>query len=213
MFRKFSIVDRLVAEVDHFVKILTQPAAHPTRNSPAEGLAEPLLTNKQQAHVAGLIRVDHTGEICAQALYRGQGFVAKDETTRAHLYQAADEEYDHLSWCEGRLNDLMAKKSLLNPLWYLNSFMIGATAGMISDKISYGFVIETENQVMKHLESHLMQLPQQDEKSRVILEQMHKDEAEHADHAQSAGGVKLPVWAKLLMKAQSKVMTTVAYRI
>ncbi|WP_440994391.1 2-polyprenyl-3-methyl-6-methoxy-1,4-benzoquinone monooxygenase [Cysteiniphilum litorale] len=210
---RHSFLDQCLGELQHFVKSVVLPAKNPMSVTPAHDMNEPELDATESKHVAGLMRVDHTGEICAQALYRGQAFVAKEHETRTHLHHAAEEEYNHLSWCETRLNDLDAKKSLLNPLWYVGSFSIGAVAGLISDKVSYGFVIETEKQVMRHLEAHLNELPAQDEKSRVILMQMYKDEQSHADEAALAGGVEFPLWAKLIMKAQSKVMTTLAYRI
>lgn len=211
--RRYSFLDQCLGELQHFVKSVVLTAKNPIMQTPAHEVDESTLSAKESKHVAGLMRVDHTGEICAQALYRGQAFVAKSIETKARLHHAAEEEYNHLSWCEGRLEDLDARKSLLNPLWYIGSFAIGATAGLISDKISYGFVIETEKQVMRHLEAHLSELPVQDEKSRVILTQMYKDEKEHADKAKLAGGAEFPLWAKLVMKAQSKVMTSLAYRI
>lgn len=212
-FRQYSVLDRILTEADHFVKSVVRPVQSTTRTSPAEGVDEAKLSEEETRHVAGLMRVDHTGEICAQALYRGQAVVAKGEATRAHLHHAADEEYDHLGWCETRLEQLGANKSVFNPLWYCGSFTIGAVAGMISDKVSYGFVVETEKQVMVHLEEHLQQLPQHDKKSKAILQQMKLDEQMHADSAKAAGGIELPIWVKLIMKAQSKVMTTVAYRM
>lgn len=158
------------------------------------------------------MRVDYTGEICAQGLYRGQASVAKSAQTKEHLYHAANEEYDHLAWCAERLEELGAKPSLLNPFWYWASFGIGATAGSISDSLSYGFVVETEKQVMKHLDSHLKNLPVNDNRSREILKQMYLDESDHAIEAEKAGGKKLPKPVKAIMKLQSKVMTTLAYR-
>ncbi|MFZ9034666.1 MAG: 2-polyprenyl-3-methyl-6-methoxy-1,4-benzoquinone monooxygenase [Francisellaceae bacterium] len=213
MFRRFSLIDRLTVEVDHFIRSVYVPARHANRPSPAETVSDCVFDDEKKNHVAGLMRVDHTGEICAQALYRGQAVVAKTQLTKTQLQQAAEEEYDHLSWCQQRLDELSASTSRLNPFWYLASFTIGATAGMISDKLSYGFVVETERQVMRHLDKHLSELPENDEKSRVILTQMYKDEAEHAVNAKLAGGVELPFVIRLMMKAQSKVMTTVAYRM
>ena len=212
-FRKLSFIDQCLSEIDHFLHSVILPATSSARPSPAESFEEADLSEKEARHVRGLMRVDHTGEICAQALYRGQAFVAKDMKTKVHLYQAASEEYDHLAWCEARLNALSAKKSLLNPLWYLGSFTIGAAAGCISDKISYGFVMETEKQVMRHLESHLRELPIQDRKSRAVLAQMYEDEKSHATQAECAGGIKLPLALRGIMKLQSKVMTTLVYRV
>ena len=211
--RRHSFLDQCLGELQHFVKSVVLPAKTPMSATPALDMNEPELDATESKHVAGLMRVDHTGEICAQALYRGQAFVAKEHETRTHLHHAAEEEYNHLSWCETRLEELDAKKSLLNPLWYIGSFSIGAVAGLISDKVSYGFVIETEKQVMRHLETHLNELPAADEKSRAILMQMYKDEQSHADQAALAGGMEFPLWAKLIMKTQSKIMTSLAYRI
>lgn len=209
--RKLSFLDRVVEELDSYAKF-TKTSLNPNRKSPSEEIIDGKLTNAEKKHAAGLMRVDYTGEICAQGLYRGQASVAKSAETKAHLYHAADEEYDHLAWCGERLQELDAKPSLLNPFWYWASFGIGATAGSISDSLSYGFVIETEKQVMKHLDSHLKSLPINDNRSREILKQMYIDESEHAVAAEKAGGKKLPKPVKAFMKLQSKVMTTLAYR-
>lgn len=209
--RKLSFLDRIVEEVDTYTKF-TKATHTPNRESPSKGLSNNPLNDDEKKHAAGLMRVDYTGEICAQGLYRGQASVAKSAQTKAHLYMAADEEYDHLSWCGGRLRELDAKPSVLNPFWYWASYGIGATAGSISDSLSYGFVVETEKQVMKHLESHLVDLPASDNRSRAILTQMRHDEEEHAIEAEKAGGKKLPAPVRLVMKLQSKVMTTLAYR-
>lgn len=214
MARQLSLLDRIITEVDHAVKTILTSASHPTRQSPAKDIVQQEALNETEAKQStGYMRVDHTGEICAQALYRGQALVAKSEDTRTHLLQAADEEHDHLAWCQERLTELESRQSLLNPFWYLGSFAIGATAGLISDKVSYGFVMETEHQVMKHLDSHLKSLPANDTKSRAILQQMYIDEAEHAVSAEKQGGAKLPFPIKIIMKAQSKVMTTTAYHL
>ena len=209
--RKLSFLDRIVEELDSYAKFTKLPLK-PNRESPSKTVVDGKLTDDEKKHSAGLMRVDYTGEICAQGLYRGQASVAKSPETKAHLYHAADEEYDHLAWCGERLEELDAKPSLLNPFWYWASFGIGATAGSISDSLSYGFVIETEKQVMKHLDSHLKSLPVNDTRSRAILKQMYIDESEHAVEAEKAGGEKLPKPVKVIMKLQSKVMTTLAYR-
>ena len=209
--RKLSFLDRVVEEFDTYTKF-TKTSLNPTRKSPSHGLDECKFEPGEEKHVAGLMRVDYTGEICAQGLYRGQASVAKSTKTKEHLYHAADEEYYHLAWCGERLGELDAKPSLLNPFWYWASFGIGATAGSISDSLSYGFVVETEKQVMKHLEEHLEQLPKGDNRSREILKQMRIDEEEHAIEAEKAGGKKLPKPVRLVMKLQSKIMTTLAYR-
>lgn len=209
--RRLSFLDRVLEEIDTYVK-LTKTPLHPSKDSPSLAIADGDMSENDKKHSAGLMRVDYTGEVCAQALYRGQAVVAKSEQTKAHLYHAADEEYNHLAWCDSRLNELDSKPSLLNPFWYWSSFGIGAVAGSISDKLSYGFVIETEKQVMKHLDSHLKSLPVNDNRSREILKQMYIDEAEHAVEAEKAGGVNLPFPIKIVMKFQSKVMTTLAYK-
>ena len=212
MLRRYSFLDKIIAEVDAFVGVMRKEQ-HASITSPAKEIQENELTSNEQKHVSGLMRVDHTGEVCAQALYRGQAMVAKDVQTQMHLYHAAEEEQDHLAWCQERLDQLDASPSLLNPLWYLGSFAIGATAGLISDKISYGFVVETEKQVMNHLDHHLKTLPPHDKRSQAILQQMYMDELKHANEAKIAGGVDLPLPIRLIMKVQSKVMTTIAYRI
>ncbi|MEY8702540.1 2-polyprenyl-3-methyl-6-methoxy-1,4-benzoquinone monooxygenase [Francisella philomiragia] len=209
--RKLSFLDRVVEEIDSYARFTKQPL-NPNRKSPSGDTIDGQLSDNDKKHAAGLMRVDYTGEICAQGLYRGQASVAKSAQTKEHLYHAADEEYDHLAWCAERLEELGAKPSLLNPFWYWASFGIGATAGSISDSLSYGFVVETEKQVMKHLDSHLKNLPVNDNRSREILKQMYLDESDHAIEAQKAGGKKLPKPVKVIMKLQSKVMTTLAYR-
>ncbi|WP_150467352.1 2-polyprenyl-3-methyl-6-methoxy-1,4-benzoquinone monooxygenase [Francisella sp. SYW-9] len=209
--RKLSFLDRVIEEIDSYARFTKAPL-NPNRKSPSSNTVDGKLSNDEKKHAAGLMRVDYTGEICAQGLYRGQASVAKSAETKEHLYHAADEEYDHLAWCGERLQELDAKPSLLNPFWYWASFGIGATAGSISDSLSYGFVIETEKQVMKHLDSHLKSLPVNDNRSREILKQMYIDESEHAIEAEKAGGKKLPKPVKVVMKLQSKVMTTLAYR-
>ncbi|AIT08608.1 2-octaprenyl-3-methyl-6-methoxy-1,4-benzoquinol hydroxylase [Candidatus Francisella endociliophora] len=209
--RKLSFLDRIVDEFDSYARFTKVPL-NPNRKSPSKGVTDGELTISEKKHAAGLMRVDYTGEICAQGLYRGQASVAKSIETKEHLYHAADEEYDHLAWCGERLEELEAKPSLLNPFWYWASFGIGATAGSINDSLSYGFVIETEKQVMKHLDSHLKSLPINDNRSREILKQMYIDESEHAVEAEKAGGKKLSKPVKVIMKLQSKVMTTLAYR-
>jgi ubiquinone biosynthesis monooxygenase Coq7 len=159
------------------------------------------------------MRINHTGEVCAQALYNGQALTARNPATEAALREASQEETEHLAWCEKRIHELGSHKSLLNPLWYTGSFAIGALAGALGDKWNLGFLAETEHQVGKHIEDHLQRLPQQDEKSRAILEQMKVDEAKHATTALHYGGAELPLPVKLAMKLTSKVMTRTAYWI
>ena len=210
--RRLSFLDKIVDEIDTYAR-LKNHIDEPTRKSPSKNFENGVMTEDDIKHSAGLMRVDHTGEICAQGLYRGQASVAKTAKTKDHLYHAADEEYDHLKWCGERLEELDAKQSLLNPFWYWASFGIGATAGSISDSLSYGFVIETEKQVMNHLDEHLKTLPVNDNRSREILKQMYIDESEHAVEAEKAGGKKLSFVTRGVMKLQSKVMTTLAYRL
>ena len=208
--RKFSMLDRCLMGIDQAVQtIFSKPAS--TRAHPAKGIEQPALDEKQRQHVAGLIRVDHAGEVCAQALYQGQALSAKDPKVQAKMHQSAEEENDHLAWCWERLEELGSHTSHLNPLFYGGSFMIGAVAGLIGDKWSLGFVAETEAQVVKHLEAHIQQLPKQDSKSRAILEQMRADEAHHATTAIEAGGADLPKPVQSLMNMVSKAMTQTAY--
>jgi ubiquinone biosynthesis monooxygenase Coq7 len=159
------------------------------------------------------MRVNHAGEVCAQALYQGQALTARQDDTRRQMAQAAEEENDHLLWCRHRIHELGGHTSLLNPLWYSGSLAIGAVTGLLGDKWSLGFLAETEQQVVRHLEGHLQRLPENDEKSRAILEQMKTDEGEHRMTALNAGGVELPDPVKRLMTLASRVMTTTAYRI
>jgi ubiquinone biosynthesis monooxygenase Coq7 len=159
------------------------------------------------------MRINHTGEVCAQALYDGQAALARDEDTRRHLQHAADEETDHLAWCAQRLRELDSRPSLLNPLWYAGSYAIGAAAALVGDKVSLGFVVETERQVEAHLEDHLQRLPPQDERSRSILARMQADEVRHADNAKARGGIDLPFPIPGLMHLSSLVMKGVAYRL
>lgn len=210
--RKLSFLDRVVEELDCYKKF-TKATVASVRQSPSFKIESKYLLNQDEIkHSEGLMRVDYTGEICAQGLYRGQASVAKSAETKVHLYHAAEEEYDHLSWCGERLEELGAKPSFLNPFWYWASFGIGATAGSISDSLSYSFVVETEKQVMRHLDEHLENLPINDKRSREILKQMRIDEEEHAKEAEKAGGKKLPAPIRVIMRLQSKVMTTLAYR-
>ncbi|HKU78999.1 MAG TPA: 2-polyprenyl-3-methyl-6-methoxy-1,4-benzoquinone monooxygenase [Rhodanobacteraceae bacterium] len=188
-------------------------AAVAARPSPGETLPLPELDAGERRHAAGLMRVNHTGEVCAQALYDGQAAFARDPATRAHLETAAAEETDHLAWCAGRLQELDNRPSLFNPLWYAGSFAIGAAAALAGDRWSLGFVVETERQVEAHLGEHLQRLPPSDLRSRAILEAMQVDEARHADNALARGGRKLPSPVPLLMRGASAVMKAVAYRL
>lgn len=214
--RAHTVIDKLLIEFDHALRTVAAPAPQPNRRSPAVELTEQPtgeLTEQEAKHAAGLMRVNHSGEVCAQALYRGQALTAKLPEVRAEMEVAADEEIDHLAWCEERINRLGSHTSVLNPLWYSLSFGIGAGAGLISDRLSLGFVAATEDQVCKHLESHLQQLPEQDSESRAVVEQMLVDEAKHSHSALEAGGIAFPGPVKAVMTAVSKAMTKSSYRL
>ncbi len=183
------------------------------RPSPGDVQPSPQLDEMQRRRAASLMRVNHTGEVCAQALYDGQAALARDPATRAHLERAASEETDHLAWCAQRLRELDDHPSLLNPLWYAGSFAIGALAAAIGDRVSLGFVVETERQVEAHLHEHLQRLPETDARSRAILETMQAEEAQHARNALQRGGMELPRPIPMLMRFASGVMKAVAYRV
>lgn len=211
--RQLSGLDRLLLQADRALRTLSPGSPCHERPSPAKSADEADLSDAERRHAAGLMRVNHSGEVCAQALYQGQALTAKLPQVRAEMEHAADEEIDHLAWCEQRLQELDSRPSLLNPLWYGLSFGIGATAGKISDKVSLGFVAATEEQVCKHLENHLQKLPAQDDKSRAVVEQMLVDEAKHQHAALDAGGARFPRPVKGLMTLVSKAMTSVSYRL
>jgi 3-demethoxyubiquinol 3-hydroxylase len=204
-------LDALISTADKALRSVFAPA-QAGRPSPATGPA-PELTPAQRRESGALMRVNHTGEVAAQALYHGQAFVARNENTRDMLLRAAREETDHLAWCETRLSELQSRPSLLNPLWYAGSFAIGALAATFGDRVSLGFVAETERQVEGHLNVHLTRLPPEDFRSRAILEQMRTDEISHGAAARSAGGAQLPAPVSVLMKHTSRVMTHTAYWI
>lgn len=208
-----SFLDKAVLQFDRALQTLVPHAAKANRSSPADKLEEAELDQSERKHSSGLMRINHTGEVCAQALYAGQATTAKLATVRQEMEHAADEEIDHLVWCEQRLYDLGSKPSILNPLFYGASFMIGAGAGLISDKLSLGFVAATEDQVCIHLQKHMATLPTQDEKSKAVLAQMHIDEAQHKAMALDAGGYQFPQPIMAIMTQVSKVMTTTTYRI
>jgi len=200
-------------QADAALRTLLPFSGQPSRPSPAVLKNDSELTESETRHVAGLMRINHTGEVCAQALYQGQALTARLPQVRQAMEQAADEEVDHLAWCEQRIRQLGSHTSVLNPLFYGLSFGIGASAGLISDRISLGFVAATEDQVCKHLDEHLGQLPAGDDKSRAILEQMREDEAQHSTAAIEAGGLRFPAPIKFGMSLMSKVMTKATYRI
>jgi len=213
MERNYSTLDRIIASIDDALRISTGEAPAPQRGNPAGDLAAVDLDEEQRRHVAGLMRINHSGEICAQALYAGQAATARNDATREAMQSAADEEIDHLSWCEDRLQELDSRPSLLNPLWYAGSFAIGAAAGIAGDDWSLGFVKETENQVEAHLQDHLERLPEGDARSQAILDQMKVDEARHAEMAEEAGARALPEPIRRAMALTAGLMKTLAYRL
>lgn len=205
-----NFLDSLIVQMDLGLRTLfANPVAH--RLNPAENQPQTKLSESESKHSAGLMRINHVGEVCAQALYAGQALTGRQEEVRQKMREAADEEVDHLAWCAERIHELDSHTSYLNPLWFAGSFALGVTAGIIGDRWSLGFVAETENQVVGHLDSHLEKLPSSDRKSRAIVSQMRKDEAKHAAAASAAGGKDLPSLIKFAMTAMSKVMTSVAY--
>ncbi|GAB3348276.1 2-polyprenyl-3-methyl-6-methoxy-1,4-benzoquinone monooxygenase [Lysobacter tyrosinilyticus] len=210
--RALSPIDRLLIDAQNALDtVFGAPPAQ--RANPATGEAEIVLDDAERRHAAGLMRINHVGEVCAQALYVGQAAVARDEATRAHLLEAAQEETDHLAWCAQRLDELDSRPSLLNPIWYAGSYAIGALAGLRGDGWNLGFVVETERQVEAHLDEHLQTLPAADARSRAILEVMKADEARHADDAQAQGARVLPPPVPTLMAMASNLMKTIAYRV
>lgn len=211
--RQLSLLDKLLDQIDSGLRTSFGSAPAPNRVSPAQAMEEPELTEEQRQHAIGLMRVNHAGEICAQALYQGQALTAKLPHVGEQMRESAAEEIDHLAWCEQRIHQLGGKTSALNPVWYTMSFTLGAGAGLISDKLSLGFVAATEDQVCNHLEKHLQQLPEDDTKSRSIVEQMLVDEAQHAESALAAGGHKFPKPVKALMTLISSAMTKSSYKI
>ena len=210
--RTLTPLDRLLDDAQRALEtVLGAPTAE--RGNPAAGVPEVALDDDDRRHAAGLMRINHVGEVCAQALYCGQAAVARDEATRTHLLHAAQEETDHLAWCADRLRELDSRPSLLNPLWYAGSYAIGALAGLRGDGWNLGFVVETEHQVEAHIDEHLQSLPAADARSRAILRTMKADEARHAAAAEQAGARILPQPVPTLMALASKVMKSIAYRI
>ena len=210
--RVLSPLDRLIATVDQAARTVLTPSAS-SRPYPAEGLPETVQSEPDRKHVAALMRVNHAGEVAAQALYQGQALVAGQQTTRKALLDAGREETDHLAWCSRRITELGGRVSVLSPLWYAGSFTIGAIAALASDRASLGFVAETERQVVDHLQSHLQALPEGDQRTKAILEQMSDDEARHGRDAIMAGGIVLPRVARGIMRLTAKLMTRTAYWI
>lgn len=211
-FRRHALIDRCLDVLDNARTLDVRPG-DTTRPNPAADLVSEAPSTRDLALVAGLMRINHTGEVCAQALYLGQAAVADSPDTRRHLLQAASEEHDHLVWCAARLDELGARTSLLNPFWYGASFLIGAGAALFGDRVSLGFVVETERQVEAHLDDHLERLPLADARSRAILETMQREEVEHGQHALDRGAVELPTPIRRAMGVCADVMRFVVYRI
>ena len=208
-----SPLDRLICNFDQALKTLVPDSRTASRPSPAEGRSESELEEAERRHVAGLMRINHTGEVCAQALYQGQALTAGLPEVRDSMDQAAREEEDHLCWCEQRLRELDSRPSVLNPLWYGMSLGLGSLAGLAGDRWSLGFVAETEDQVCRHLDDHLQKLPEQDQKSRAILEQMREDEGRHAGNARAAGAAPLPEPVRQAMGLMASIMKKATYRL
>lgn len=213
--RQLSPLDRLLVELERALRTSCASAAQSAvRANPSAAVAgDDDLSTAERTLSGRLMRVNHAGEVAAQALYRGQAVTASDDAVRESMAQSASEEVDHLAWCEERLRELDSRASRLDPLWYAGSFAIGAAAGLAGDKFSLGFIAETERQVAAHLDRHLQKLPTGDHKSRAILEQMKSDEIRHGDKASRAGGTPLPLPVRALMQLTSKVMTETAYWI
>ncbi|GAB1264503.1 2-polyprenyl-3-methyl-6-methoxy-1,4-benzoquinone monooxygenase [Aurantivibrio infirmus] len=211
--RHKSFLDRVILEVDHALKTIAPQTRNNSRPTPTPIESSQPLDDCETNHSAGLMRVNHTGEVCAQALYQGQALTASLPDVREEMKLAAEEEIDHLAWCENRLTELNSSPSVLNPFWYSSSFVLGAMAGLISDKVSLGFVAATEEQVCEHLEGHLQSLPEKDLKSRTIVTQMLEDERKHGHSALAAGGIEFPKPIKSAMTLVSKVMTTISYKV
>ncbi|MFT4920577.1 MAG: ubiquinone biosynthesis monooxygenase Coq7 [Zhongshania aliphaticivorans] len=213
MTREYSLLDRAIMSADRSLKTLVRGSATAKRSNPSHALNTSQGEEQQRRHASGLMRINHTGEVCAQALYQGQALTAKNAAVKIAMEQAANEEIDHLAWCEQRLQELGSHTSHLNPLFYIASFAIGAGAGAISDRISLGFVAATEDQVCAHLREHLKTLPEDDLKSRAIITQMLEDEAAHATMAIDAGGHVFPAPVKKAMSLMAKVMTGSTYYV
>jgi ubiquinone biosynthesis monooxygenase Coq7 len=211
--RQLSKLDRLLAGANNALRTVAAPAGQAARKNPCTRIDDFDLAPAERRHSAGLMRVNHAGEVAAQGLYQGHATVARDRGVEAQMQHAADEEFDHLAWCEQRIAELGEKRSILTPLWYAGAFAIGAASGLLGDKWSLGFIAETEKQVCDHLDSHLDKLPETDARSRAIVKQMRDEEAVHGDNARQAGAVELPKSIRQLMKLTARVMTSTAYRV
>ena len=213
MTRSYSPIDRFIIGIDTALRMASGQIDEARRSNPAETVPEVVMEEEQRQHAAGLMRINHAGEVCAQALYAGQAVTARTPEVQAEMQKAAGEEIDHLSWCKERLDELDSKPSLLDPFWYAGSFAIGAAAGLAGDGWSLGFLKETENQVEAHLEGHIEKLPPEDARSRAILDQMKIDEAKHAKMAEDSGAYDLPRPVRRAMKLTAGVMKAIAYRV
>ena len=212
--RQYSRLDNIIMQIDAVLSESSKShSEHIKRECPGGSVSESKLNEDEKKHISGLMRVNHAGEISAQALYKAQALTAINNELKETMKKSADEEIDHLDWCEQRLDELGGHTSYLSPIWYLGSFGIGLLAGFFGDKLNLGFIAETEYQVVKHLDSHIKQLPENDERSRVILEQMREDELHHATIAETNGAENLPEGVKGLMTLVSKIMTKTAYYI
>jgi ubiquinone biosynthesis monooxygenase Coq7 len=209
--RQLSPFDNLLIQLDKGLRTVFAAAPQAQRENPAQDIDSATLSDTEKQKAARLMRINHAGEVSAQALYQGQALGAHDPDIKAKMQQSAEEENNHLKWCEQRIHELDGQTSLLNPLWYTGSFVIGASAAYLGDKWSLGFVVETENQVVKHLNKHLQQLPVNDQKTRAILQQMKTDEKHHATVALKAGAEPLPAPIKFLMRQMSQAMTKTTY--
>ncbi len=209
--RGYTPIDQLILNGDNALRTLFGRPRGTDRPDPAADLDDVVLGEQERRHVARLMRINHTGEVCAQALYQGQALTARLPETRKRMERSAREENDHLTWCANRIEELGDRKSLLNPIFYAGSFAIGAAAGLAGDRWSLGFVVETERQVEDHLDDHLNQVPERDERTRAVLEQMKADEIHHAQVAKVAGGAELPAPIRFAMRLASRVMTRTVY--
>ena len=209
--RQLTPIDRLLASANNALRTVAAPAGRSARPNPAANIIDADLDARQKRHAAGLMRINHAGEVAAQALYQGHATVARDKHVEAQMQHAADEEFDHLAWCEERIQELGENVSKLSPFWYAGAYAIGAASGILGDKWSLGFIAETERQVCAHLDDHLEDLPPEDMKSRAIVEQMRDEEEEHGENAKNAGAADLPAPVKRLMRMTAKVMTKTAY--
>ena len=211
--RSYSRLDHLIISIDNALRMSSGESVASKRPNPATDVPDIVMEEEHRLHAAGLMRINHAGEICAQALYAGQAATARNPDVQAEMQQAADEEIDHLSWCKDRLDELESRPSVLAPLWYAGSFAIGAAAGLAGDGWSLGFLKENENQVEAHLANHIEKLPAEDARSRAILDQMKIDEAKHAQMAENSGAFDLPRPVRRLMKLTAGGMKAIAYKL